>query len=208
MNEPVGKRMWRNAHLNILRQTLVLLIFVVVTSKCVINIILFKLDNSKISGYGHVMKLTKKTSVDDMKTANPETSEDVMKTGTNNTSVDAMKSPNLKPIEYVMKTTNSKPSGSVVKTVYRKSSGDDIKTASHKTTEFVVKNVKNNTTGYVMKTAYGGKTAPLEFNFNASDMAEIVRSWRNHSGDMKWKIVDILKIVSICNKVFHGLQIV
>ena len=73
---------------------------------------------------------------------------------------------------YVMKTVNDKPSG------------------------YVMKTVNNKTSGYVIKTAYGGKTAPLEFNFTVSDIAEIVKSWRNYSGNMKWKIVDILQMVS------------
>ena len=51
-------------------------------------------------------------------------------------------------------------------------------------------------TTYIMNADYGGKTAPLEFDFTSSDIAEIVRSWRNHSGDMGWKIEDIMNIVS------------
>ena len=74
----------------------------------------------------------------------------------------------------------------IAKTVNCKTSGDIMKTAN------------NVTSGYVMKTAYGGKTAPLEFDFTVSDIADIVKSWRNHSGNMKWKIVDILKIVIKC----------
>ena len=57
-----------------------------------------------------------------------------------------------------------------------------------------------NAPGYVMNTEYGGKKAPLEFDFKALDMAAIVRSWRKHSRDMRWRIVDILKMVNRCQQ--------
>ena len=88
---------------------------------------------------------------------------------------------------------NPKTCGNVMKTANPKTSGDIMKTVNHKSS------------GYVMKTTYWGKAAPLEFDFTFSDIAEIVKSWRNHSRDMKWKIVDILKIVSYGDKLSRNL---
>ena len=84
-----------------------------------------------------------------------------------------------------------------VKDISPKASEDVMRTERINTTGVVMRTTKNKTTAYVMEVVYGGKRAPLEFDFTASDILDIVKSWRKSSKDMKWKIVDILQIVSI-----------
>ena len=98
---------------------------------------------------------------------------------------------------YAMKAVSPKTAEDVMKTERINTTGVVMKTEQINTTGVVMETTKNKTTAYVMEVVYGGKKAPLEFDFTASDISEIVKSWRNHSKDMKWKIVDILKIVSI-----------
>ena len=88
-----------------------------------------------------------------------------------------------------------------------KTSENVVKTANPKTSGDIMTAINNKSSGYVMETTYWDKTAPLEFDFTFSDTAKIVKSWRNHSADMKWKIVDILKIVSAGDKASHSLHI-